>query len=259
MSKEPIVPTGSKGFGFEQKGYQERNLESLLKILSNKEANKTLQGLAEIPEKEWSDMRSTASELRQFVEAGGVGQVFEDFKTSVRDAMTEPIEAALAPLVNELQTIINEAVAAFIETYKLDEFINDTAEFVRENPVGALIGALVGEAWGPTAGAFGGALGALLQYWGTGQWAKDLLEKQKGWEEQFRIERGKILARQNLPNAGLDIGEYHVPGGSDWDFSNISIDANGNLVISPPSAPRTTATFDSPFEDLGNLLDYGAY
>ena len=48
MSRDPIIGSGRKGFGFEQKGFQERNLQLLLETLSKKETQKSIEALSKI-------------------------------------------------------------------------------------------------------------------------------------------------------------------------------------------------------------------
>ena len=63
--------SGFKGAAFEQKGMEERNLQTLLKSLSNKETQKSIEALSNIERDEWKTMAITETMLNSFVSLVG--------------------------------------------------------------------------------------------------------------------------------------------------------------------------------------------
>lgn len=231
-----ITPSGERGFAFEKGGYQERNIGNLLEVLGSKEAQKTLQELAETSDKKWSDMRTAASDFRQATEAGGVGQIYEDLKTSFVNSLTEPLEAAVvAPIKNELSAAISEIMNPIIQELHLDELAGEVGKFTR--------------------------------WFITGEWGKDVSKWIESSHDRLMEDFYRRQMEKGLWTPGGNAGEFHAPGGDIMDFSNITVDANGNIIISPPTStgytPRpNTVTYNGEtvdLTDLSGLLDYGGY
>lgn len=84
MSKEPIIGSGFRGAAFEQKGMQERNLALLLKSLSNKETQKSIEALSKIERDEWKSMAITATMLNNFVSLGGASALTNSIKETIQ-------------------------------------------------------------------------------------------------------------------------------------------------------------------------------
>lgn len=107
---------------FELKGYQERNIETLLKTLSSKEANKTITELAKIEKQEWAMMGLIMSNVKDITENGLAGLtdigVGEELLSSLKDTLKTELNSALAPLKNELMDAINtllEPIMPYLE------------------------------------------------------------------------------------------------------------------------------------------------
>ena len=101
-----IDPIGLKGFGFEEKGYQERNMENLVNILSNKEATETLTQIAKVKKEEWNAMSTTITGMTELVQMGGLEGVFGRFEEN----LSLQVENALSPLTNEVNQLVAEAL-----------------------------------------------------------------------------------------------------------------------------------------------------
>lgn len=169
MAREDIIPSGFKGAAFEQKGMEERNLQVLLKSLSNKETQKAIENLSKIEKDEWKAMAATAVMLNSFVSLGGTSELATILTTSIGDTITLQIESILTPITNEINQAITNALTPFI-TDILTPVINDLNAFLSENKAGAGIGGIIGGVaglfipGGPIIGAIVGAiLGALIE------------------------------------------------------------------------------------------------
>lgn len=110
--------TGFKGAEFEMKGYQERNLETLLKTLSNKEVQKTVTEMAKIEKEEWLAMGVIALSLKDIAHLGISNvtdlAIFSGLKQGVQDTLKTELAAAFAPLKNELISIVNGLVSQIL-------------------------------------------------------------------------------------------------------------------------------------------------
>lgn len=138
MPREPIIGSGRKGFGFEQKGFQERNLALLLETLSKKEVQKSIEALSKIEKDEWTAMANTATMLNSFVELGGTGELLSSIKTTINLKMDE----FLAPLQNEINQQITDLINPLIEL--VTPVVNDLSTFLSENATGAGAGGIAG-------------------------------------------------------------------------------------------------------------------
>ena len=164
MSKQPIIGSGHKGFGFEQKGFQERNLAVLLETLSKKETQKSIEALSKIKKDEWKDMATTAIMLNSFVSLGGIETFTSRFTESIKKTVELQITSLLSPLTNEINQAITNMLTPFI-TNILTPMINDLNAFLSENKVGAGIGGIVGGIAGlltPAGPIVGGIIGAII-------------------------------------------------------------------------------------------------
>ena len=139
MPRESIVGSGRRGFGFEQKGFQERNLALLLETLSKKEVQKSIEALAKFDKDEWVEMANTATSLNNFVALGGVSTL----TSSIKETIKLQIDSLLSPLKNEINQAITSIIAPFIADI-LTPMINSLNDFLAENITGAGIGGIVG-------------------------------------------------------------------------------------------------------------------
>lgn len=163
MSREPIVGSGRKGFGFEQKGFQEKNLQLLLETLSKKETQKSIEALSKIEKDEWKAMAAAATELNSFLSLGGTSQVFTSMAESIKETIKLQIDALLAPITNEINSSILNLLNPFIEW--LTPVINELSTFLSENQVGVGVGGIAGYVLGsftPLGPIVGGIVGAIV-------------------------------------------------------------------------------------------------
>ena len=168
MSREPIIGSGFKGPGFEQKGFRERNLQLLLDTLSKKETQKAIEALAKIDKDEWVDMSKAATQLNSFLSLGGIEAYTAHFTKSIKDTIKLQIESILSPLTNEINQAITDLLTPFINDL-LTPLINDLNTFISENKTGAAIGGIVGSIasmflpGGPILVAIGAVIGAWFE------------------------------------------------------------------------------------------------
>ena len=139
MPRESIVGSGRKGFGFEQKGFQERNLALLLDTLSKKETQKSIEALSKIDKDEWSAMATTVTTLNNFITLGGASTLV----TSIKETIQLQIDSLFSGLTNEINQAITDILAPFLAD-KLQPMINDLNTFLSDNVTGAGIGGIVG-------------------------------------------------------------------------------------------------------------------
>ncbi len=164
MPRESIVGSGRKGFGFEQKGFQERNLALLLETLSKKEVQKSIEALAKFEKDEWVEMANTATSLNNFVALGGVSTL----TSSIKETIKLQIDSLLSPLTNNINQAITDIIAPFIADI-LQPMINDLNDFLAVNTTGAGIGGIVGSIasiflpGGPLLVALGAIIGAAIE------------------------------------------------------------------------------------------------
>jgi hypothetical protein len=124
--------SGYKGFEFELKGYQERNVETLLKTLSTKEAQTTIKELAKIEKDSWKQMGLIMLSLKEISVNGLAGftdiGVGEDLINSLKDTLTTQINSAIAPLKNELIAMINTLLSPIMPF--LEQAINELSSLI---------------------------------------------------------------------------------------------------------------------------------
>ena len=170
MSKDfEFEGSGFKGAAFEQKGMEERNLQTLLKSLSNKETQKSIEALSNIERDEWKAMATTATMLNSFVALGSTSELATILTRSIKETVTLQIESILSPLTNEINQQITDILNPFINDI-LTPLINELNTFLSENSTGAgaggIIGGIIGAftPLGPIVGAIAGAIvGALIE------------------------------------------------------------------------------------------------
>ena len=188
MPRDPIIGSGRKGFGFEQKGFQERNLGLLLETLSKKETQKSIEALSKIDRDEWTAMATTATMLNSFVSLGGASTLI----SSVKETIKLQIDSILSPLTNEINQHITDILTPFISDI-LTPMINDLNAFLSENNVGAGIGGIAGSILGYFLPggilwiAIGSIMGAKIEEDLTGERGPLLSQEEF---EQFRIDMG---------------------------------------------------------------------
>ena len=164
MPREPIIGSGRKGFGFEQKGFQERNLALLLETLSKKEVQKSIEALSKFDKDEWIAMAATATMLNNFVSLGGASTLIG----SVKETIKLQIDSLLSPLTNEINQAITDIITPFINDL-LTPLINDLNTFLSENSTGAGIGGIIGGVaslflpGGPILIAIGAIVGSIVE------------------------------------------------------------------------------------------------
>ena len=143
MSRDPIIGSGRKGFGFEQKGFQERNLQLLLETLSKKETQKSIEALSKIDKDEWKIMSEAATSLNKFIELGGTVALFSTVRESIKETITLQIDDLLSPLQNEINQAITDQLTPFLNDI-LTPVINSLNSFLSNNSAGAGVGGIVG-------------------------------------------------------------------------------------------------------------------
>lgn len=149
--------------------FEDKNLQLLLKTLSNKSVQKSVESLSKINTDDWKAMDETATSLNEFVALGGNVAFFNAMETRLKSTIKLQIDDLLSPLSNS----INQAVTAILNPFLglLTPVINDLATFFAENAVGTGVGGLAGQLIGgffgsPELGAFLGAVvGASIEEW----------------------------------------------------------------------------------------------
>lgn len=168
MSRDPIIGSGRKGFGFEKKGIQERNLLLLLETLSKKETQKAVEALSKIKKDEWIAMAATATMLNSFVTLGGNVAFFNVMTESIKETIKLQVDSLLSPLTNEINQQITDLLTPFINDV-LGPVINQLTTFIATNTVGAGIGGIAGAVaslfipGGPILIAIGAVIGAAVE------------------------------------------------------------------------------------------------
>lgn len=124
---------GERGWEFEKKGYQERNLQNLLQTLSTREAQKTITELAKIDKEEWKLMGGVINEVQELATTGIAGLsdvgVASDLLNSLKDTLRTEFNALLAPLKNELMNMINQLIAPLLPAIQAS--INEIMTFLQ--------------------------------------------------------------------------------------------------------------------------------
>lgn len=74
--------------------------------MSEETSEKALSIIAKIKAKQWKEMGRTVTQIKDFTEAGGMG----DFVGDLKDTLSLQVQDALAPLKNEVNEAIMEAL-----------------------------------------------------------------------------------------------------------------------------------------------------
>jgi len=107
-----FMGTGFKGAGFELKGQQERNLDSLLTILNTKPATDTLTAIAKVDKETWGNIKSTVSDLKGLASGSDLSIL-----SGIGDSITETIKTELNAVTSELQNAINTSINDLLEPF----------------------------------------------------------------------------------------------------------------------------------------------
>lgn len=176
MSKEPITPMGGSTLD-PTKGLQERNLDTLLKIFSKKEATEAITAIGKMEANTWIQVRDTVRDLKDVVAMGGVGTIVDNLTESIQLRLDQ----AMAPINNQLSSIVTDTLGPIYAD--LQALATDMAAFVADGPTGAFWGSMVGSIWGELGQLMGGLIGAgveqgiiLLAIWWRDEWPKFLKE-----------------------------------------------------------------------------------
>ena len=87
-------------------------------------SEKTLAILGKIKAKQWKAMGKTVEQMREFAEEGGMGAFVGDLK----DTLSLQVQDALAPLKNEVNEALMEALAPIMPT--IVQFLTDGTDFL---------------------------------------------------------------------------------------------------------------------------------
>ena len=126
--ENPIIGSGRRGFGFEQKGFQERNLGLLLETLSKKETQKSIEALSKIEKDEWKTMSETATVLNSFVSLGGTSALVGSMTQSIKETIDLQIASVLSPLTNEFNQLVNDILSPILPL--LQDIVNNLTAFI---------------------------------------------------------------------------------------------------------------------------------
>ena len=105
--------SGYKGVEFEQKGMEERNLDVLLKSLSNKRTQKAIEELSKIEPESWDKMSSITKDILSFtgMTSGTDIELLSGIKSTIIDTLETELSYALAPIKNEITGVINNLLS----------------------------------------------------------------------------------------------------------------------------------------------------
>ena len=82
-------------------------------------SEKALKKIAKIPEQKWTKMLASITSLEMIVDKGGFdASLISGWTDDIKDTFKTEVEAALAPLKNELMAMVNEALAPFLPLIK---------------------------------------------------------------------------------------------------------------------------------------------
>ena len=96
--------TGHRGAAFEQKGQSERNLQTMLEALSNKQAQKAVESLSKIKEDQWKGINENLTILGGFMDTSA-GSVLNVFKDTLVQTISLKFAEVLANINKELYAI----------------------------------------------------------------------------------------------------------------------------------------------------------
>lgn len=117
---------------------QEKNLQHLIKVLGTKQATDALREIGDVDKETWKNIKDSIIGLNEFISLGGISSVGSQLK----DVIELQFDAFLAPLKNELNQLLIDAFGPILE--KLTPLMNDLAQFIADNPTGAIVGGVVG-------------------------------------------------------------------------------------------------------------------
>ena len=122
--------SGHKGAGFEQKGYSERNLQSLLMTLgSSGKAQEAIKDLSKIDKNQWIGIATHMDFLGSLVGITGTDfDVLSGIRDTLKDVITTEINAALTPLKNEIIGVINTLLEPFMPY--ITEAVNELSSYM---------------------------------------------------------------------------------------------------------------------------------
>ena len=100
MPREPEIQPGQ---AFHLPAAQQKNMESLLKVLSKKEATDALTELGKIKSDTWTDIKDSVIGLKDFVVGGGISTIKEE----IRQVLNEEVTGIMSPLLNEFQPLFS--------------------------------------------------------------------------------------------------------------------------------------------------------
>ncbi|BDI54971.1 MAG: tail tape measure protein [Lokiarchaeia virus VerdaV4] len=198
-----MIKIAERDWEFEKKGYQERNIDSLLQILKKKEATDALKALGDVDAESWVNMNSTVATLKDIIDLGGASIVVGDIKEHVKGVVEANVALALAPLKNEISVMMTDALGPIYSI--INDIGNDLGDLVTDYKTGAFWGALAGSYWGDYAVMAGAIMGAAIQAW---------------WEEHFVVwwtEEWPKLIRAILDNLGKGVMGLGGAIGEGWE------------------------------------------
>ncbi|KKL54654.1 hypothetical protein LCGC14_2263240 [marine sediment metagenome] len=184
---------------------QNRNLGNLLKIFGSKQATDALKEMAKVKAGTWTDIKDTVSDLKVLSTGGGTGAIIDSF----RDTIDLSLQAAFAPLTNEVNQLMTDWMTANI-TPILNDIATELSAFVSENSVGATVGGIAGQIasfflpGGPILIAVGALIGAgvesglvSLHEWNVNAtaWLENLLltaDQKKENDRLARVEAARV-------------------------------------------------------------------
>ena len=156
-----IIP----GQAFHLPAVQQKNLTTLLGVLSKKEATEAIKAIGKTDKSTWKDISNSIIGLNDFVSAGGIKGMME----SLKKTSDLQIADALSPFKNE----INQLLTTQLQPIKglINDITNELGTFITENKAGATAGGIAGSVLsyflpgGPVWVTLGSVVGALIQYW----------------------------------------------------------------------------------------------
>ena len=122
---------------------EERNLDNLLKILSNKEAQKAIESLSKIDKDEWVSMAEVSTGIAAVVRSGGITPAFGSMFTRIETNIKLQIDSLFSELTNTVNSAITDIVVNPLMEF-LNPVINDLDAFLIANKTGAGVGGIAG-------------------------------------------------------------------------------------------------------------------
>lgn len=216
------LPPESNNFSVKQdiQALSQRNMQNLMKTLSDKTVQKSVEALSKLGKNEWVALALVTTNLRDIVEMGGLG-VFSDMADNIFDTVKLKIESLTSPIVNEVTAAIDEALLPFIQW--LTPLMNGIGDFVADNEtagIGGIVGGIVGTLFGqPFLGAIAGAVLAAL------------LEAGLGASQE---------ALDEITGGTVTVADAFAPSGSGFQFNWLSALRQINATQTPTYTPKHT-------------------